>query len=235
MRDKENSPLKEFFHNKYILAFLAIDLIAIIALVGVFINRSTRVSTINFNVVPADAIISVNGDKHYKNGQYDITPGTYKVEISHDGLETKTISVDIDTHNYVTVTVFLADSDKNFDYYTLNSNYEAYKKLKTIASAENNITTDKDTSAQDFIAKYDRTISIFNELPIKGYVYTEPSVNTSTGGFAIESGRNKKECEKSACLLVKYYGKDYENEVTKKIKEAGYNPEDYQIIYERRS
>ncbi len=82
MRDKDNSPLKEFFHNKYILAFLAIDIIAIVALVGVFINRSTRISTINFNVVPANATISVDGDKHYKNGQYDIAPGAYKIEIS---------------------------------------------------------------------------------------------------------------------------------------------------------
>jgi len=89
MRDKENSPLKEFFHNKYILAFLAMDIIAIVALVGVFINRSTRISTINFNVVPANATISVDGDKHYKNGQYDIAPGAYKIEFHTTGSKPK--------------------------------------------------------------------------------------------------------------------------------------------------
>jgi len=235
MRDKDNSPLKEFFHNKYILAFLAIDVIAIVALVGVFINRSTRISTINFNVVPANATISVDGDKHYKNGQYDIAPGAYKIEISHDGLETKTLTVDIDPRNYVAVTVFLTDSDKSFDYYKQNDHYESFKSLQSIASSENNITTDKDTSAQEFITNYNKTLSIFSKLPIKGYVYAEPSVNMSTGGFAIEEGRGKKECEKSACLIVKYYGKGYEDEVIRKIEKAGYDPADYQIIYERRA
>jgi len=48
-------------------------------------------------------------------------------------------------------------------------------------------------------------------------------------------GVAKKECEKSACLIVKYYGKGYEDEVIRKIEKAGYDPEDYQIIYERRA
>lgn len=169
MRDNNISPLREFFHNKYILAFLAIDLIAIAALVGVFINRSTRISTINFNVVPANATISVDGDKRYKNGQYDIAPGAYKIEISHDGLETKTLTVDIDPRNYAAVTVFLTDSDKSFDYYKQNDHYEPFKSLQSIASAENNIITGKDTSAQEFITNYDKTLSIFSKLPIKGY------------------------------------------------------------------
>ena len=32
---------------------------------------------------------------------------------------------------------------------------------------------------------------------------------------------------------MSYYGKDYEDEVAKKIKEAGYNPDDYELIYKR--
>ncbi|MBP5656435.1 hypothetical protein J6X15_02520 [Candidatus Saccharibacteria bacterium] len=233
MRDRNNSPLQEIFHNKYILAFLIIDIIAIVALVGIFVNRATKVSSINFNVTPVDATISVNGDKHYSNGQYDIAPGTYKVVISHDGLDTKTMTVDIGARDYANVTVFLADADHNFDYYKLQNSYESYRKLKAIASAENNITTDKDASAQDFIADFERAMSIVDELPIKGYVYSEPSANMSTGGFTIENGLYKKQCTQSACLIVRYYGKDYEKEVLKQIKQAGYNPDDYQLVYER--
>ena len=233
MRDSNNSPLKEFFHNKYILAFLVIDIIAIIALVGIFTNRAAKVSSIYFNVTPVDATISVNGDKHYKNGQFDIAPGKYKVEISHEGLETKTFDVDIESRDYASVVIFLADTDHNFDFYKLQNNYESFRKLKDIASAENNITTDNDTSAETFIVDYGHIMSIVDILPLKGYVYSEPSANMSTGGFTIKNGLYKEQCQKSACLIVQYYGKDYEKEVSKTIKEAGYKPEDYQLIYER--
>ena len=233
MQNGNVSPLRDFLRNKYIWIFWAIDAIAIIAVILAFIHQASKVSTIYFNVVPINATISVNGDTHYANGQYNIAPGQYKISISHEGLKTKTLSVNIEAHDYATVTIYLADDDNSFNFYKLKDNYESYKKLKTIASAENNITTDKDTSAQKFISDYERIISILKTLPLKGYVYTEPSANMSTGGFAIENGQNKKECRQSACLLVRYYGKDYENAVIEKIKEAGYNPSDYQIVYER--
>lgn len=233
MRDKDISPLREFFQNKYVLIFIVIDIIAIIALVGVFINRASKTSSIYFNVAPVDATISVNGDTHYSNGQFDITPGKYNVKISHDGLETKEFTVNIGSKDYTSVVTFLADTSHSFDFYRLKDNYESFRKLKDIASADSNTTTDKDTSAQEFIAKYDRIMSIVNVLPIKGYVYTDPSVNMSTGGFTIKNGLYKKQCEQSACLIVQHYGKDYESEVIRKIKAAGYNPDDYQLIYER--
>ena len=232
MQDKNISPLQEFIHNRYVWAFIAIDILAIIVVASVFFHQAAKVSTINFNVTPLDATISVNGDKHYANGQYKIAPGKYKISISHDGLETKTFSVDIGSRNYTNVTVFLTNANKNFEFYTLQKNYESLKKLKTIASAENNITTDKDTSAQQFITNYEHIMSIKDALPLKGYVYSEPSANMSTGRFTIENGQSNRSCKKSTCLLVRYYGKDYENAVLEKIKEAGYNPDDYEIVYE---
>lgn len=233
MRDKDISPLREFFQNKYILIFILIDIIAVIALVGVFINRASKTSSIYFNVAPVDATISVNGDTHYSNGQYDIAPGKYKVKISHDNLETKEFTVDIESKGYASVVTFLTGANHSFDFYELQDNYESFRKLKDIATAKNNITTDKDTSAQEFITNYEHIMSIADVLPIKGYVYAEPTANMSTGGFTIKNGLYKTQCQKSACLIVQYYGKGYESEVPKEIEKAGYNPDDYQLIYER--
>ncbi len=234
MQDSDSSLLREFFRNKYIRIFLIIDILAVLAVIGLLIYRATRISTIYINVAPLNATVSINGT-NYSNGQYDITPGSYNIKISREGLETKTISVNIEPHHYVTVTTFLTDANKSFDFYKLKNNYGSYQKLKSIASAEKNITTDNDTSAQEFIANYDRITSILDKLPLKGYVYTESGVNMPTGGFAIHNGESTQKCDRRACLLVKYYGKDYENAVTEKIKAAGYNPDDYQIVYERSS
>ena len=231
--DGSISPLRAFFRNKWVRIILIIDVIAIFGIIGVLIWQATKVSTIIFNVAPIDATISVNGNTNYTNGEYALTPGAYEIEISHEGLETKTVSVNIEPQHVMNVTLFLADANSDFDFYKLKDNYGSYQKLKTIASADSNITTDQDASAESFISDFERTMSIMNILPIKGYVYAEPSVNVSTAGFTIHNGQGVKGCEKIACLLVNYYGKDYEEAVTNEINEAGYSPMDYQIIYER--
>ena len=107
------------------------------------------------------------------------------------------------------------------------------KKLESIASAEDNITTDHDTSAEGFIKNYKRMMSISEILPIKKYIHADPEINTSTGGFIIQEGTSDAGCEKIACLLVEYFGRGYEKTVIETIEDAGYEPTDYQIIYER--
>lgn len=231
--DGSISPLRAFFRNKWVWAILIIDVIAVFGIIGVLIWQATKVSTIIFNVAPIDATISVNGNTNYTNGQYSITPGTYEINISREGLEAKTLSVDIEPHYVVTVNMFLSGADNNFEFYKWKDNYGSYQELKSIASSENNITTDQDVSAESFISDFEQTMSIMNVLPIKGYVYADPSIHSATAGFAIRDGQSKEGCERTACLLVNYYGEDYEEAVIEKIKDAGYNPMDYQILYER--
>lgn len=232
-KDKNISPLKAFFRNKWVRVILAINFITVLTIIAISIWQSTKISAINFNIAPVDATISVNGNTNYTNGQYKITPGTYEIKISREGLESKTLSVNIEPHYIVNINVFLADSDHNFKFYELKDNYESYRKLKSIASSENNVTNDQDTSAEQFISDFEYKLSILEILPIKDFIYAEPSVKASTAGFTIKDGRNKKECEKTTCLLVNYYGKDFEKTVMRKIEEAGYNSADYQIFYER--
>lgn len=230
----ENDPLlKAFFRNKWIIAILIVDIIAILVVIGVFIYQSTKVSTISFDVAPLKAKISVNGDSHYTNGQFPITPGKYEVRISYEGLETKTLTVNIEPHDFVSVTTFIKGADNNFEFYEMKDNDASYQKLKAIASAEKNLTTDNDESAQEFITTLEKKLSIKDKLPLKGYVYSASGKGASTGGYAIHGSQSSKSCKKSTCLVVKYYGKDYKNPAIAKIKEAGYNPDDYEIVYER--
>ncbi len=228
-----NEPLlKAFFRNKWIRAILVANIIAVAVVVFLTVRQSAKTSTIDFNIVPINSTISVNGDTHYSNGQYSIEPGNYEIVISREGLESKSLSINIEPKHFVSVVTFLSDADKNFDYYKLKENYESYQQLKTIASADSNKTTDGDTSAQEFITKFERILSIKEKLPIKAFLYKDPNLGTSSAGFSIKDGFGVG-CEKIACLLVSYYGKDYEDEVAKKIKEAGYNPDDYELIYKR--
>ena len=228
--DIYDSPIKSFFKNKWVRFVLIVDIVIIIAIIVAFIINATKVSTIELNIAPIDATISINGNQNYENGSYSITPGTYEIKISREGLDSKTLTVDIPSHYYVTVSAFLSD-DGSFEFYELKDNFRSFEKLREIASADNNITTDHDTSAESFIANLEHAMSIQELLPIKGYVYADPEANASTAGFAIRYGGEG--CKITACLLVNYYGKNYEQAVMEEIRSVGYDPADYQIIYER--
>ncbi|MBQ1298361.1 hypothetical protein IIY24_00780, partial [Candidatus Saccharibacteria bacterium] len=153
------------------------------------------------------------------------------IEISHDGLNSKELSINLENEHALTVSTFLTDGSGEF--YELKENYDSFQKLSEIASAGNNKTFDQDTSLEKFIARMNDILSISEILPIKGYVYDDTNVGASTAGFTIQLGNNKLECKKITCLLVKYYGSNYEEAVTEEIVKAGYDPANYQIFYER--
>ena len=231
--DGSISPVRVFFRSKWVRIILIIDVLAVIAVIGVLIWNATKTATINFNIAPTDAKIQIDGRGEYYNGSYQVHPGKHTITISHDGLETKNFEIDLKSGYDTTLAAFLKGTNNSYEFYELKDNYESFQKLAQIAGKDNNITTDHDTSAEEFIADFQHTLTIMDTLPIKGYVYADPSVNSSTAGFAIRNGISKEGCEMTACLLVNYYGKDYESAVEKAITDAGYNPADYQLLYER--
>lgn len=231
MQDQDNlSPLRAFFRQKWVRIILISDAVLIVGLIIVLIVFSFRNAVINFNITPLDAEISVNGKSGYENGSYSFFPGTYEIVISHKDLDSKTFTVNVSPYYYVTISAFLSDNG-NFDFYEQKANFRSFEKLREIASAGDNQTIDHDTSAENFIANLEYIMSIRELLPIKGYVYADPTANASTAGFAIRYG--EEGCEMIACLLVNYYGSNYKEAVIEEIEKVGYDPADYQILYER--
>lgn len=230
--DGSISPVQAFFRNKWVRLILIVDVIAVIVVIGFLIWNATKTAIINFSVAPLDAKIQIDGHGEYSNGSYNVHPGNHTITISHDGLTTKTFDLDLQSGYSTTITTFLSDNG-NFDFYELKDNYGSFQKLAAIASAGDNLTTDHDTSAEQFIASLEHTLSILEILPIIGHIDANPEAGTFLAGFAIHDGENKAECEKTACLLVNYYGINYETAVTEAIKNTGYNPTDYQLVYER--
>lgn len=227
------SPIRAFLRNKWVRLILIIDVIAIITVIGVIVWNATKSTMINFNVTPIDAKIQIDGSGEYSNGSYRVHPGTHEITISHDGLVTKTFTLDLQSGYNTTLTAFLSGEGNNFEFYELKDNYASFEQLAAIASADNNITTDQDTSAEQFIQDIEYALSILEILPIRGYVYVDSQPNNSPAGFAILDGLNEEKCEKVACLLVNYVREGAESAIMKKIEETGYDPVDYQIIYER--
>ena len=237
MQDGSLSPLRAFFKNKWVRIILIIDAIALLIVIGLAIWNATKVSTITFNIAPIDATISVNGNTNYTNGQYAITPGTYEVTISREGLESKTLTVDLTPKHVTTVSAFLVGADNSFNFYELKENYESYKKLESIASKENNITTDSDTSAEEFVGNYQRNLRLYQTaLPIdysdqQEIIRAGSPWYTTTRAFTI-SYNHSDECTKTLCIKISIEKIDDDNFIQEYLKEKGFDIKLYEVKYE---
>lgn len=235
MQNQEGlSPIQLFFHNKWVRLALVFDIILLAILILLLVWQSTKVSTISFDVTPLNSIISINGDNHYRNGSYSITPGTYEIAISHDGLNTKTFKVDIAPQHIVSLTTFLTDNN-NFDFYKLRDNYMSYKKLSEIASANNNITTDHDASAEEFVKKFNQQYRLLTtSLPIEyaSYDHDIDGWDSLKTQFFIVQPQEKNLCAKTLCVQALIGSNDEKDLVNKTLIENGFDVNELEILYE---
>ena len=227
--DGSISLAKAFLRNKWVRLALIIDFLAIIAVIGILIWNATKTATINFSVAPVDAKIQIDGRGEYYNGSYQVHPGTHEITISHDGLTTKTFTMDLKSGYSATLTAFLSDNG-NFDFYTLKDNYASFEKLTEIASSSNNTTTDHDTSAEQFISDFQQNYQLYqNALPTEIYNYQEVNGTYTTTQYIVLSASS--ECQKILCIEAKMVITDDQDSVSKFLTAKGFNLDFYEVKY----
>ena len=229
------SPVKAFFRNKWVRLVLAIDAVVLVALLVVLIMNAMKTSVISFDVTPIDAKILVNGSE-YTNGSYRFAPGTYEIVASHEGMATKSFTVELGDDSIVNLATFLVGEDGGFGFYELRENYNSYVKLAEMASVENNLTVDHDVSAEEFITEFQKDYGIFEILPI---VDRTPSKYGLEAGVAyqydmlmIQEGLDVDECLMTLCLYATDTLGGREDYVKEIVNNFGYDAGDFQIVYE---
>ena len=233
MQDGSISPLKGFFRNRWVRIILVIDVLALIIVIGMAIYNATKVSTIEFNIAPVDATISVNGNTNFSNGVHTITPGTYEIIISHEDLEPKTFTIDIAPRHAVAVTAFLSGPENDFKFYELKDNYVSFLKLAEIASAGNNVTIDQDTSAEKFIDNYQKEYNLWQEkLPIRLTEYEETDSGREVKRKVSIKVNYDDKCTKTLCIKAIMALTNDTEFVKQLIRDQGLNIDDYEVIYE---
>ena len=226
MQNENLSLVGKFFRSKWVWLAIAVDVIIVIAIVVVIIYNATKSAIISFEIAPIDATITVNGDSSYRNGSFQFHPGTYEINISHEGLDSKNFTVELDTDSNAAITTFLS-SEGGFDFYRLKDNYSSFLMLARIAASDDNKTTDKDTSAEEFIEKFQYEYSKYsNDLPV---TYSEYN----------EEGRLKKyitirakyDCMFTLCLEAIVFDEEEKKMVVPMLENAGFDVEEYEIEY----
>ncbi len=197
--------------RKFNPVFLFAPVLALLLCVVILTTILTKNSELVLLVAPSTATVKLDGKK-VKNGTLKIHSGSHKLEISGDGLETKTVDFDIAKNETKAINDYALGDGGDFNYYL--SHEEEIERLSLVADEE----------AKDFVAKYNQAKTILELLPI--VVSEEHGAKTAT----LSKGDN---CERSYCLKLVNDNADLGSKMEKKLAELGYDINDYEVKNER--
>lgn len=208
--------LKKFSHliSKHPLsAIILVTLIfatSVLVIVALNIKSTTKVEIL---VTPESSEITING-KTYQNGTFDLPVGKLSVSIKKSGFETQEFTFDSATSNKIYT--YLLQSDGTYSW------YDEHPEDSSI------MTTISDYQADQTAASYTEKNPLIDKLPIviaeydQEYNYTE---------YRIDGGKFDG-CKTDFCLKVTDTTGGNLDAAKEQIKSIGYNPDNYQIIYE---
>ena len=193
------------------VAMIAIIIVAVIGIIQKNIND--RAATLSFFIAPESSKIEIDG-KSYKSGD-QIEEGEYTATISKEGFETQTIEFVARAGEKVFLETYLIQNDGGEDWY---ATHEEDDEIRWYID-ENRF--------QAKLEEFYNNNPILRELPIKIEYYSN-DYSTYTR-YEIESDID----EGYTSFIIKisdYTGGNYENALSK-IRNAGFDPEDYTIEY----
>lgn len=193
---------------------VAVITILAFSLVMIIID-SRKSATLDILVAPSSATIKIN-DQKYENGTYRFEPTTLSYEISKEGFSTKSGTLELKDGETVKLYMYLIPENGSLDWYLKHEDDQMI--LNSIGDAE----AHRDSTA------YLLANPVIQALPI---IYANYDENWDYTEFRVDGGTFEN-CTKDFCLkITDTTGGNYENAV-KKIREAGFDPQNYEIIYE---
>lgn len=202
-------------HKNLLYIIIGIAAIVIVVLVGFLIYKLKYSAKLDLLVAPREAEILIDG-KVYKNGVYDFEPGEVEIKVSMEGFESKETKLNLESNTTTMYYTYLMPIDGSFEWYL--NHEEDMMLLNTIGDAEAN------ADARNYLEKY----PIVEVLPI---IYADYDEKWDYTEFRVDGGKFDS-CKETFCLkITDTTGGNKENAI-KLISERGFNPDDYEIIYE---
>ena len=201
--------------HKALSLLLFLNVVAVLVVVLIIVIHNSKTATVDIMIAPSAAVVELNGVKYDNMKSHSIEPGDYHAKISMDGMQTKEYDFSVDNNGFVKVWNYLLDAEGGFDYYMYHPEDEMI--LRSAAD---------DEASKAFVAKYQRITSILSKLPLEYYDRENPMEPI---GVFID--QDKEICGNNAGCLSVYGGEKHQDIAFKLIREAGYSPDDFEIIF----
>lgn len=193
--------------------------ISVFAIIIPFINSQATSTYLDIAVAPSIATIELDGTK-INAGVNEIAPGEHHLKFSAPNFESKEINIIVEKHKDQSVVEYLKNTTEGMQYF-----FKSREDIAVLRSYQQKNTNDREVT--DFLNKYDSLIKITEKLPI--VTNFREGANIVSG--EITDGTNSPKCDYAFCLQVDQ-PKSYEWRIRESMQLAGYNYDDYEIIYE---
>lgn len=197
------------------IILIILSCVILFGLIFTLIFYQTSLATVDLLVAPVSSKITIN-NKEYKNGQHKLTPGEYEVIISKEDFNTKTFKLSLKAGKTTNLHTFLDQTDGLETWY-INHNEDDLIRTQ--------IGDEQATKASE---KYNKKYPIVSVLPL---IYADYDDNYNYTEYRIDGGKYD-ECKKEFCLKITDSTGGNEEKAKRFIQENGFDPNDYEIIYE---
>lgn len=193
---------------------VALGFLAVIGLVILAVINTRLDATLNVLVAPTSAEVVINGKK-YENGDHKIESGEAVAVVSKEGFVTQEVTLKLTKGETTNLHLYLMPEDGTYDWYY--DHEDEMMILNTIG----------DNEANKNSASYVASNPIIEILPI---IYADYDENWDYTEYRVDGG-SFDECEKVFCLKITDTTGGNRDAAMNKIREKGFNPDDYEIIY----
>ena len=135
-------------------------------------------------------------------------------------MQTKEYDLSIENNEFVKIKQYLLDSDGGFSYYAKHVN-----DMKTLEQF-----ADDDSKVKDFIEKNNKILSIDEVLPLTFSNTYEVGADDIVSIYIFWGDTDDCNYDNMCLIVDDYTGKNHDKALTI-IREAGFNPEDYEIVF----
>lgn len=206
--------------HKIVSGLIAINILAIIIVIVVIILHNAKTATIDIRVAPADAVVTLNGRRYDNLQSHDVLPGNYHVKIAKDNMQIKEYDITLEKTGFARIWEYLLDANGGLDYYLDHSEDEAI--LVEIAE-------DDDKTVKTLVDKYEKITSIQKILPFSYDAYTDDFSEYTQYNIHQDF---RDDCKRAICLIIEDNTGGNEQTAKNKLKELGYDLENYDIVYQ---
>lgn len=220
-RQHQPTPLPDSHKRNVKIAIIsAIVLFAATILLAVFlfIQDTKRTASLEITIAPSFAQVEIDHKTYRTNGVERLKPGHYTAHISADGFTSQDVELELIGGKTSQLMLYLFPSDGSMDWYREHSSEMMI--LNTIGDAQ------AAANAQNYHDLY----PISKDLPII-VVEVDPTTYAWTE-YRIDGGTFAECKNQDFCLKITDSTGGNESAAYAKIREKGYNPNDYEIIYE---
>lgn len=207
--------------NNRILFISGIVAIAVIfiVIIALFIRNLFYDTTVEILVAPSFATVEIDGKKHKSDTTVKLKSGTHSVKISADGFNGEELSLNTAKDETSTIYTYLIPESGSMDWYIDHPSEDMIVTRIGSYLAEQ--------TADEYLKKY----PVSSILPIEVVEYNQDQSLSGWVEYRIDGGQFK-ECKSEFCIKITDTSGGNRDHAIQKIHDQGFNPNDYEIVYE---